>query len=176
MVLKVLSLTEVHGHVVAALLAEMQDVKGPAFFENCETEVRHIVHHTPVSFSSLRAARACSCSTSLHHLNTCTVAHTTERLHAHMTMRVFCARHSQGDTGTLRNFVVMGLLCFFFSVVLELHVNELPFGAAASLTAATLVTTYRCVSSCLLRFMPHRSFQRVAVRQPLRLNIFVFTS
>ena len=27
-----------HGHVVAALLQEMKDVKGPACFENCETE------------------------------------------------------------------------------------------------------------------------------------------
>ena len=37
----ILSLTGVQGYVVAALLAEMKDVKSPAFFENCETEFRH---------------------------------------------------------------------------------------------------------------------------------------
>ena len=37
-VLKVLSLTGVHGHVAAALLAEMQDVQRSACFENYETE------------------------------------------------------------------------------------------------------------------------------------------
>ena len=34
---KILSVTGVHGHVAAALLAEMQDVQGSACFENCET-------------------------------------------------------------------------------------------------------------------------------------------
>ena len=38
---KILSLFRTHGHVVAALLAEMQDVKGSACFENCETEFRY---------------------------------------------------------------------------------------------------------------------------------------
>ena len=37
---KILSLIGAHGHVVAALLAEMQDVKGSACFENCEAEFR----------------------------------------------------------------------------------------------------------------------------------------
>ena len=37
---KILSLIGTHGHVVAALLAEMQDVKGSACFETCETEFR----------------------------------------------------------------------------------------------------------------------------------------
>ena len=36
-----LSLTGVCGHVVVALLAVMQDVKGSACFENCETEFRY---------------------------------------------------------------------------------------------------------------------------------------
>ena len=35
---KILSLIGTLGHVVAALLAEMQDVKGSACFENCEAE------------------------------------------------------------------------------------------------------------------------------------------
>ena len=35
---KILTLTGVHGH--AALLAEMQDVRGSACFENSETECR----------------------------------------------------------------------------------------------------------------------------------------
>ena len=35
---KIFTLTGVHGHVAAASLAEMQDVRGPACFENCETE------------------------------------------------------------------------------------------------------------------------------------------
>ena len=35
-----LSLTGVHGHVAAALLAEMQDVRGSACFENSETTRR----------------------------------------------------------------------------------------------------------------------------------------
>ena len=38
---KILSLTGTHGHVVAALLAEMQDVTGSARFENCETQFRY---------------------------------------------------------------------------------------------------------------------------------------
>ena len=38
---KILSLIGTHGHVVAALLAGMQDVKGSACFENCETECRY---------------------------------------------------------------------------------------------------------------------------------------
>ena len=38
---KILSLTGTHGHVVAALLADMQDVKGSACFEKCETEFRY---------------------------------------------------------------------------------------------------------------------------------------
>ena len=38
---KILSLIGTHGHVVAALLAEMQDVQGSACFENCETEFRY---------------------------------------------------------------------------------------------------------------------------------------
>ena len=35
---KIPTLTGVHGHVAAALLAEMQDVRGSACFENSETE------------------------------------------------------------------------------------------------------------------------------------------
>ena len=38
---RILCSTGVHGHVAAALLAEMQDVQGSACFENCETEFRH---------------------------------------------------------------------------------------------------------------------------------------
>ena len=38
---RVLSLRAVHGHVVAALLTEMQDVQGSACFETCETEFRY---------------------------------------------------------------------------------------------------------------------------------------
>ena len=38
---KILTLTGVHGHLTAALLAEMQDVRGSASFENCETEFRY---------------------------------------------------------------------------------------------------------------------------------------
>ena len=38
---KILSLIGTHGHVVAALLAEMQDTKGSACFENCETNFRY---------------------------------------------------------------------------------------------------------------------------------------
>ena len=38
---KILSFIVSHGHVVAALLAEMQDVKGSACFETCETEFRY---------------------------------------------------------------------------------------------------------------------------------------
>ena len=38
---KILSLIGTHGHVVAALLAEMQDVKGSACSETCETEFRY---------------------------------------------------------------------------------------------------------------------------------------
>ena len=38
---RILSLTGVHRHVAAAVLAEMQDVQGSACFENCETEFRH---------------------------------------------------------------------------------------------------------------------------------------
>ena len=33
---KILTLTGFHGHLAAALLAEMQDVRGFASFENCE--------------------------------------------------------------------------------------------------------------------------------------------
>ena len=42
-----LSLSGVHGHVAAALLAEMQDVQGSACFENCETEVQVLEVHPP---------------------------------------------------------------------------------------------------------------------------------
>ena len=38
---RILALTGVHGHVSAALLAEMQDVQGSTCFENCETEFRY---------------------------------------------------------------------------------------------------------------------------------------
>ena len=38
---KTLTLTGVHGHVAAALPAEMQDVRGSAYFENCETEFKY---------------------------------------------------------------------------------------------------------------------------------------
>ena len=38
---KILTLTGVHGHLTAALLAEMQDVRGSASFENSETEFRY---------------------------------------------------------------------------------------------------------------------------------------
>ena len=38
---RILSLTGLHGHVAAALLAEMQHVPGSACFENCETEFRN---------------------------------------------------------------------------------------------------------------------------------------
>ena len=38
---KILTLIGTHGHVVAAILAEMQDLKGSASFENCETEFRY---------------------------------------------------------------------------------------------------------------------------------------
>ena len=38
---QILSLIGTHGHVVAALLAEMQDVQGSACFENCEPEFRY---------------------------------------------------------------------------------------------------------------------------------------
>ena len=38
---KILSIIGTHGHVVAALLAEMHNVKGSACFENCETEFRY---------------------------------------------------------------------------------------------------------------------------------------
>ena len=38
---KVITLTGVHGHLTAALLAEMQDVRGSASFENSETEFRY---------------------------------------------------------------------------------------------------------------------------------------
>ena len=34
----ILTLTGVHGHLTAALLAEMQDFRGSANFENCGTE------------------------------------------------------------------------------------------------------------------------------------------
>ena len=37
---KILTLTGVHGHLTTALLAEMQDVRGSASIENCETEFR----------------------------------------------------------------------------------------------------------------------------------------
>ena len=33
--------TRTGGHLTAALLAEMQDVRGSASFENCETELRY---------------------------------------------------------------------------------------------------------------------------------------
>ena len=45
---KILSLIGSHGHVVAALLAEMQDVEGTACFENCETEFRYSEWEAPV--------------------------------------------------------------------------------------------------------------------------------
>ena len=38
---RILTLTVVHRHVTAALLAEMQDVRGSACFENSETEFRY---------------------------------------------------------------------------------------------------------------------------------------
>ena len=38
---KIPPLIGTHGHVVAASLAQMQDVKGSACFENCETEFRY---------------------------------------------------------------------------------------------------------------------------------------
>ena len=38
---KILTLTGVHGHLTAALLAEMQNVRGSASFENSETEFRY---------------------------------------------------------------------------------------------------------------------------------------
>ena len=38
---RILTLTGIHGHVVAASLAEMQDVRGLACFENSETEFRY---------------------------------------------------------------------------------------------------------------------------------------
>ena len=38
---KLLTLTGVHGHLAAALLAEMQDVRGSACFGNSETELRY---------------------------------------------------------------------------------------------------------------------------------------
>ena len=38
---QILSLIGTHGHVVSALLPEMQDMKGSAWFENCETEFRY---------------------------------------------------------------------------------------------------------------------------------------
>ena len=38
---KILTLTGVHGHLAAALPAEMQDVRGSASFENCETDFRY---------------------------------------------------------------------------------------------------------------------------------------
>ena len=41
MVSKILTLTGVHGHLTAPLLAEMQEVRGSASFENSETEFRH---------------------------------------------------------------------------------------------------------------------------------------
>ena len=34
-VFKILTLTSVHGHLTAALLAEVQDVRGSASLENC---------------------------------------------------------------------------------------------------------------------------------------------
>ena len=37
---RILTLMGVHGHVAAALVAEMQDVEGSACFENCETQFR----------------------------------------------------------------------------------------------------------------------------------------
>ena len=41
MVAEILTLRGVHGHQTGALLAEMQDVRGSASFENCETEFLH---------------------------------------------------------------------------------------------------------------------------------------
>ena len=38
---KILTVTGVHGHLTAALLAEMQEVRGSACFEKSETEVRY---------------------------------------------------------------------------------------------------------------------------------------
>ena len=38
---KILTLTGVHGHLTAALLAEMQDLRGSACFETSETEFRY---------------------------------------------------------------------------------------------------------------------------------------
>ena len=39
---KILTLSGVHGHVAAALLAEMQDIRASACFENCETGFRYL--------------------------------------------------------------------------------------------------------------------------------------
>ena len=47
-VTKILTLKGVHGHLTAALLAEMQDVRGSASFENCETEFRQGGVEAPV--------------------------------------------------------------------------------------------------------------------------------
>ena len=41
LVSKILSLTGVHGHLMVALLAKMQDVRESACFENSETEFRY---------------------------------------------------------------------------------------------------------------------------------------
>ena len=38
---KILTLSGVHGHLTAAMLAEMQDVRGSASFEKSETEFRY---------------------------------------------------------------------------------------------------------------------------------------
>ena len=38
---RTLTLTGVHGHLTAALLAELQDVRESACFENSETEFRY---------------------------------------------------------------------------------------------------------------------------------------
>ena len=38
---EILTLTGVHGHLTAALLAAMHDVRGSASFEKCKTEFRY---------------------------------------------------------------------------------------------------------------------------------------
>ena len=53
---RILSLTGVHGHVAASLLAEMQDVQGSACFENRETKFRYsrCIRHGGVQAPVLR--------------------------------------------------------------------------------------------------------------------------
>ena len=55
---KILSLIGTHGHVVAALLAQMQVVKGSACFENCETEFRDSKFNLAHQFFGLLNSKA----------------------------------------------------------------------------------------------------------------------